>query len=116
MDVHPFNTSSDVCLPLPPPYKWSYVFLIPLPLLSGLVNVIVWLAATFYRKNLMRQSYVYSCVTSTLFSNALFLSFHLWEEIAGFQMPDMVAMMVNNSATIGVSSEVRRFIFYEWKM
>ena len=99
--------SSSFCEPSP--HRWAYVFLIPLPLLSGLINILVWLAATFYRKKLLRQSYVYSCVTSTLLSNALFLSFHLWDEIAGFQMPPAIEMM-RPVAFAGIGGEVRYFL------
>ena len=73
--------------------RWIFVYLLPFPILSALINVLVWMAATFYRKKLMRQSYVYSCVTSTLLSNTLFLCFHLWDEIEGFRLPEVVERM-----------------------
>ncbi|XP_076819070.1 uncharacterized protein LOC143464910 [Clavelina lepadiformis] len=70
--------------------KWHYILLMPLPIIAGCLNLLVWLAASIYRTKLLRQSYVYSCVSSTLLSNALFLSFHLWEEIAGYMRPNSV--------------------------
>ena len=72
--------------------KWVYVALMPLPLFAGLINVVVWLAATINRKKLLRQNYVYTCVTSTLLSNVAFLSFHLWDEIDRYRMPAIVSV------------------------
>lgn len=74
--------------------KWHYVLLMPLPILGGLVNLIVWLAATIYRRKFLRQNYVYTCVTSTLLSNVVFLAFHLWDEIDGYRRPSHVSEMV----------------------
>lgn len=81
------NGSEATCLPTG--NKWNYVFLMPLPIFSGLVNIFVWLAATLYRKKLLRHSYVYSSVASTLISNVFFLSLHLWDEVEGYRMSDI---------------------------
>ena len=69
--------------------KWNYVFLMPLPVLSGLINLFVFVAATLHRKKLLQHSYVYTSVASTLISNILFLSLHLWDEVEGFKMSDI---------------------------
>ena len=53
--------------------------LLPLPIIGVLTNVIVGCAATFYRKALLRQNYVYLCVISTLLSNVVFLAVNLWD-------------------------------------
>ncbi|CAK8672259.1 uncharacterized protein LOC143464909 [Clavelina lepadiformis] len=78
------NTTSSQCVAL---QRWIYIPLMPLPIISGCINIVIWLAATIYRKKLIRQNYVYLCVTSTLLSNVLFLSFQLWELFASFTLP-----------------------------
>uniref|UniRef100_H2ZGK8 Uncharacterized protein n=1 Tax=Ciona savignyi TaxID=51511 RepID=H2ZGK8_CIOSA len=70
-----------------------HLVLLPLPFVSGLVNLFVWLAATVYREKLLRQSYVYSCVTSTLLSNVCFLGFHVWDEFGAFLMPPLMSVI-----------------------
>lgn len=77
--------------------KWVYLVIIPLPFIAGLLNILVWVAATFNRKKLLRHSYIYLCVSSTLLSNILFLTLHLWEEIATYLMDDGSASSPPNS-------------------
>ena len=85
------------------PDRWGYLLLVPIPLVAGIINLTVGLAATLYRKKLLRQSYVYICVTSTLLSNILFICLHLWEEIAHYQFPDAAAVEKPNE-TVKVGS------------
>uniref|UniRef100_H2XRP8 Uncharacterized protein n=2 Tax=Ciona intestinalis TaxID=7719 RepID=H2XRP8_CIOIN len=70
-----------------------HILLIPIPFVSGILNLVVWLSATVYREKLLRQSYVYSCVTSTLLSNVCFLGFHVWDEFGAFLMPPLMSVI-----------------------
>nr|XP_002124549.1 uncharacterized protein LOC100175595 [Ciona intestinalis] len=72
--------------------KWTNIVLITVMFISGLINLIVWLAATIYRRKLLRQNYVYLCVTSLLLSNLVFLTLNLWDEFSSYLLKPEVSL------------------------
>ncbi|XP_078492649.1 uncharacterized protein LOC100186529 [Ciona intestinalis] len=57
---------------------WEFLVLLPFGFLSIAFNLTLVVAATFNRRRLQRQSYVYACVTSTLLGNLLYVILHTW--------------------------------------
>ena len=93
------------------PDRRGYLLLLPIPILAGIVNLVVILAATLYRKKLQRHSYVYISVASTLLSNILFICDQLWEDIAHYRITDE-AVMKKPQGRLGVSQYCFYFVCY----
>ncbi|CAK8671983.1 unnamed protein product [Clavelina lepadiformis] len=57
---------------------WEKLLILPIPIISLLMNLVLFMAGHIYRRKLRRHNYLYGCVSSTLLSNILYLVFHIW--------------------------------------
>jgi len=100
------NTSTEFNRTCVPQEIHKVALLIPLPAIGALTNIMVGCAATFYRKSLLRQNYVYFCVISTLLSNLVFLALNLWDASATLEA--IINFKLTNNGGMG---QVSRLLF-----
>lgn len=91
------NTSDFECLPQA---LVGLFLLYPIAGLGFVINIVISVAASLYRKGMLRQNHVYYCVQSTLLSNVITLFVNM------FRTSFTVVAIQNNQLEVEASKKV----------